>query len=114
MIASNKGECRAPSFAIAYLMYFKRMTLPNALAFVKLKRKQSNPNASYLRQLESLEHSLNVGKELGTATTSQVTQYMSHARNYRKPYTVFRGLKPSPSIVQISETVGDKLGIPMK
>ena len=39
---------------------------------------------------------------------------MSHDHNYRKPYTVFRGLKPSQSIVKISETVGEKLGIPMK
>ena len=95
-------------------MYSKRMTLPNALAFVKLKRKQANPNASYLRQLESFEGSLKVGKELGTAVTSQITKYMSHTHNDRKPYTVFRGLKPSPSIVQISEIVGGKLGIPMK
>ena len=99
LIASNKGECRGPAFACAYLMYVKRMTLPNAIAFVKLKRRQANPNASYMRQLESLENTLKVGKELGTATTSEVVKYMQHERNHRKPYTVFRGLKPSQSIV---------------
>ena len=114
LVASNKGECRAPAFVIAYLMYSKRMTLPNALAFVKLKRKQSNPNSAYLRQLEAFGESLKVGKELGAATTSKVTAYMSHNHDHRKPYTVFRGLKPNPSIVQITETVGGKLGIPMK
>ena len=76
LIASNKGECRGPAFACAYLMYVKRMTLPNAIAFVKLKRRQANPNASYMRQLESLENTLKVGKELGTATTSEVVKYM--------------------------------------
>ena len=96
-------------------MYAKRMTLPNALAFVKLKRKQSNPNSSYLRQLETLESKLKVGKELGTATTSEVSKHMSHQTySARKPYSVFRGLKPSPSIVELSETVGGKMGIHMK
>ena len=55
LVASNNGICRSPSIVAAYLMYAKRMTLPNALAFVKLKRKQSNPNSHYLRQLEQLE-----------------------------------------------------------
>ena len=49
LVASDRGVCRGPAMVIAYLMYAKRMTLPNALAFVKLKRKQANPNSPFLR-----------------------------------------------------------------
>ena len=61
-----------------------------------------------------MEEKLSLKKELGVNITSEVSKYMNHqSYTARKPYTVFRGLKPSQSIVEISETVGSKMGIKM-
>ena len=47
LVCSTFGKSRSASFVIAYLMLYHRMSLSNAMAFVKLKRSVVNPNSSF-------------------------------------------------------------------
>ena len=42
-----------------------------------------------------------------------VAQYMA-PKDHRKNYKVFKGVSQSPSLVELSQRIGDKLGLPVE
>jgi dual specificity phosphatase 12 len=47
LVHCTNGTSRSSAFVIAYLMYERRMTFANAMAFVKLKRNEARPNFGF-------------------------------------------------------------------
>lgn len=57
LVYCHEGRSRSVSFCLAYFITRDRMSLADALSFVKSLRPEINPNAGFLRQLMTLEHS---------------------------------------------------------
>ena len=44
---------------------------------------------------------------------SEVAKYMA-PKDHRRNYSVFKGISLSPSVVELSDTIGGKLGLPIR
>ena len=51
----KRGRSRSASIVAAYLVKYKRMTVDDALEFIKSKRTQVSPNNGYIEQLHIFE-----------------------------------------------------------
>jgi protein-tyrosine phosphatase len=48
LVMSTNGRSRPVTVVACYLMYVNKMSVQDALAFIKLKRKAANPNANFI------------------------------------------------------------------
>merc|ERR1711957_254534 len=55
LVHCHEGKSRSVSMCVAYLIVRERLNLKEALAFVKCRRRESNPNAGFMKQLLALE-----------------------------------------------------------
>jgi hypothetical protein len=110
LVQSTNGQSRPATLVIAYLMYTNKMSLANALAFVKLKRKSALPNTNFMRQLDEFEKVMQVGKYSKAPVVSQVVHDMA-IKPHRKPYSIFKGIHKTSGIVDISENLSKKIGL---
>ena len=63
-------------------------------------------------QLEQFYDSLWAGPFMKTSTKAEVAKYMAE-KDTRQNYQVFKGISQSPSIVELSQRIGDKYGLPV-
>ena len=63
-------------------------------------------------QLEQFYDSLWAGPFMKTSTKAEVAKYMAE-KDTRQNYQVFKGISQSPSIVELSQKIGDKYGLPV-
>ena len=80
------------------------------MTFVRLKRREAHPNSSFQLQLEQFYTSLYGGPYMQETTKSQVARFMA-PKDDRKKLRTFRGVSLSPSIVELSQQIGDKVGL---
>ena len=52
------GMSRSPTIVIAYLMWKKKLSLNDAIKFVKNKRPEISPNLNFMRQLQTFQELL--------------------------------------------------------
>jgi len=55
LVYCHEGRSRSVSVCLAYFITRERMSLADALSFVKSHRPEANPNAGFLRQLMAIE-----------------------------------------------------------
>jgi hypothetical protein len=107
---STNGNSRPVTIVLSYLMYVNKMSLADAYAFIKLKRKSALPNANFMAQLAKFEEIINVGGARKEMPVSLILKYMIE-KPYRKPYTLFKGISESNGLVDLSAKISDKLGL---
>lgn len=61
-LISMQGISRSSSFVIAYLIYKFKVTLNEALIFLKKRHSDTNPNAGFIKQLAIYSQMINSSK----------------------------------------------------
>ena len=110
LVASTKGQSRSAAFVIGYFIYARQMTLASAMTFVRLKRREAHPNSSFQQQLGQFYDSLWSGPFMQESTKNKISKFMAPPDNRRK-LTAFRGVSLSPGIVEMSQRIGDRVGL---
>lgn len=71
LVHCHAGVSRSATICIAYLMYYKHLTMDQAYDYLKARRHIINPNWNFMTQLQEYEKQLNANSE--AAITSGVT-----------------------------------------
>jgi hypothetical protein len=86
LIHCAAGVSRSPTVMVGYVMYKKKMSAEEAMAFVKEKRAWINPNPGFLRQLSLFQ---DLGYKIDEEDEKYI-QYKQEVEQHRAALVTFR------------------------